>query len=322
MPKIRVDMKGVHRVAKRLATGERIEYHYAWRGGPRFWDTRSGSRVGSMEYIDSYREVIAAHAVRPTAKGTFQEVIDKFIASSTFRNMGERTRKDHIKRIVHSQGIEATFGAAPIAAFEDKRIRQQAYEWRDRFSKGTGDNMMATLQRIVSYGYEVGCLGEHHLLRIKKQNKTNRAAVIWLPDEIELFTSSAPTYIGRILDVAVETGLRPADINRLSREHFEIRSDGSGRILLRTNKSNRSKFASVPITTRMMAILNSLPADQNRIIVGERGEPFTDSAKLGQLVSRWRNQLGIRRELRLNTARAKRAREQSEPASEASSRHF
>ncbi len=48
-------MKGIHRVKRKLASGKRVEYHYAWRGGPRFWDSRSGIEKGSPEYSAAYR---------------------------------------------------------------------------------------------------------------------------------------------------------------------------------------------------------------------------------------------------------------------------
>jgi hypothetical protein len=35
---VRVRLNGIHRVRKRLATGQVRIYHYAWRGGPRLAD--------------------------------------------------------------------------------------------------------------------------------------------------------------------------------------------------------------------------------------------------------------------------------------------
>ena len=303
MTRVNVHLKGVHRAAKRLADGRLVQYHYAWRGGPRFWVSTSGIRVGSMAYIDAYREVCAAHAARHCTKGTFQEVIDAFVASGTFADLGERTRHDHLKNIANPQGIEQKFGTYPIATFNDPRIRHRVNKWRDGFSKGTGDNMIATLQRIVSYGHEEGLIGYHHLLRIKRRTTSNRADIIWLPDEVDTFVAGAPEYIGRILIVAVETGFRPGDLCVLDRSHFEPIPGSNGRILLRTKKSGQRKFAAVPVSERLARLLAELPPEQSRIIVWQQGKPYKTARKLGQLVSRWRDELGLRKNLRLYDAR-------------------
>jgi integrase len=296
-------MKGVHRVRKRLASGQLAEYHYAWRGGPRFWDNTMEPRVGSMEYIDLYREIIASHRAGPNPKGTFQEIINEFLDSSDFASLGDRTRKDHKKNIIKKGGIAEEFGNAPIAAFEEKRIRKEVLRWRDKFSSGTGDNIMATMQRLVSFAHERGILGENYLRGVRKQVKSNRAEVIWRQDEIDLMVKRAPKYVSNILVAAIETGYRPGDLNLLDRSHFEERPNGEGRILIRTQKSRGRNFASVPVTRRMKALLDSLPEDQTRIIVGANGQPWKNSQKLGQSISEWRDKLGIRKELRLYDAR-------------------
>ena len=288
---------------KRLSSGALAEYHYAWRGGPRFWDNTMEFRVGSMEYIDAYRETIAANSVGANARGTFQEVINEFLNSKTFRDLAPRTQHDHRKNIMHEKGIEAEFGSAPIAAFEQKRIRTEVLRWRDGFTNGTGDNMMATMQRLVSFGLDHGMLGEHHLLKIRKRIKSNRANVIWKQDEIDAFVEGAPAYVSRILIAAVETGYRPGDLNLLERSHIETRPGRRGRILISTQKSRGRNFASVPLTDRMAELIDSLPEDQTRIIVGANGKPWKNSQKLGQEVSKWRDELGIRKELRLYDAR-------------------
>ena len=51
---MRVHLKGIHRIERRLATGETRIYYYAWRGGPRI-----DAQPGTPEFIHSYQE---AHA--------------------------------------------------------------------------------------------------------------------------------------------------------------------------------------------------------------------------------------------------------------------
>ena len=298
--RVRIDLKGLHRVRKRLANGKMAEYHYAWRGGPRIWDNTMAYRPNSIEYVDAYR---TATMSQTSSKGKFQEVIDQFFESSDYKKLGERTRKDHWGNVSRSRGIEEEFGRAPISAFEDKRIRQEILQWRDTFTAGTGDNMMATMQRIISFAHERGLLSEHYLLRIRKQVKSNRASIIWKQPEIDFMIKGAPTYVSRILVAAVETGLRPGDLQILKRSDFETSNRNDGRIILKTRKSRGKNYASIPVTCRLAALIAELPEDQERIIVAADGKNFTNSDSMGRAISEWRDRLGIRRELRLYDAR-------------------
>ena len=109
---VRVLLSHIHRVRKRLANGTVTEYHYAWRGGPKIWDKKAPFKVGSVDYVEAYRR---AHDIRQDTKGSFQSVIDEFLASQEFLRLGERTRTDHRKNLIAANGIEKEFGKAPIS---------------------------------------------------------------------------------------------------------------------------------------------------------------------------------------------------------------
>jgi len=117
-----------------------------------------------------------------------------------------------------------------------------------------------------------------------------------LDDEINVFVVDAPEYTGRFLLAATETGIRPGVLVRLTRAHVRKSKHGR-RLLIRTGKRNR--MASIPVTPRMSALIEETPSDQFVLIAGARGRPQKNPAKLGQLVSHWRDKLGIRIELRL-----------------------
>ncbi|MCW3784191.1 tyrosine-type recombinase/integrase [Defluviimonas salinarum] len=297
---VKVSLKGIHRVRKRLADGRMAEYHYAWRGGPRIWDRTSPFRVGSIDYLEVYQRATTA---RQDVKGTFREIIEAFLSSREFAELSERTRQDHKKNIAQNDGIEARFGSAPIAVFESPKIRNMAINWRDTFSPGTGDNLMATLQRIVSFAYQRGLLGEHRLLKIHRRAKSNRADIVWSQAEIDAFVKGTPSYVGNILIAAVETGLRPGDLQIFGHRNIETTPGGHQRILLRTKKSNKKKFASVPVTPALAKLIARLPKDQDTFIVNSEGRPFANSNSLGKLISDWRDELGLRKELHLYDAR-------------------
>ena len=60
---VRVELKGIHRVTRKLVDGSSRRHHYAWRGGPKFWSSDSDIKEGSAEYVAA----LAACVERPKA---------------------------------------------------------------------------------------------------------------------------------------------------------------------------------------------------------------------------------------------------------------
>lgn len=295
---VRIDVRGIHRVTKKLASGKTVEYHYAFRGGPRFWRSDSGVPRHGPEYFAAYHEVLEQ---QQPSRGKFRSVLMSYLDSPEFRGLKPRSQSDIRKSIFGAGGIDDKFGDAPIKALDHPGIRKIAYKWRDGFSSPRkADHMMAHLSAIVSWARDRGILAQHHLLQTRKLYSVDRSDIIWTDDEIQTFIQGAPDYIARILLAATETGLRPGDLATLTRAHVHKSKNGR-RIVMRTGKRNR--LVSVPVTPRMAALIDTTPADQFVFLVGARGRPFKSSAKLGQLVSRWRDKLGIRSELHLYDAR-------------------
>lgn len=297
---VRINLTGIHRIRKKLADGTSREYHYAWRGrgAPRFWDSASGVRVGSPEYLAA---LAACSPKAAAAQGKFRAAIIAFMDSSDFTRLAPRTQADMRKSISHpTSGIDSKFGSAPIAAFDDPRIRAQALQWRDGIGGKVGDDRIRHLQRIVGFAIDRNMIRTNHLRDIRSVYKSNRAEIFWLPDEVEAFAAGAPAHVWRILAIALETGLRPGDLAQLSREHIH-RTPHGRRIVIWTQK--RKRLASIPVTDRMAALIDSTPEAQTRLIVNKKGLPYQHENYLGDAVSEWRDQLKLRRELRLYDAR-------------------
>lgn len=297
---VRVNLKGIHRVRKKVADGSIREYHYAWRGkgAPKFWESTSGVQIGSPDYL------AALAAVAPkaqAAKGKFREAIIAFMDSADFTGLAPRTQADMRKSIFHPKsGIDGRFGGAPIAAFNDPRIRAEALKWRDQIGGKVGDDRIRHLQRIVSFALDRRLVQINQLRDIRSVYKSNRAEIFWLPDEIEAFRKGSPAHVWRILAIALETGLRPGDLALLSREHIH-RTPHGRRIVIWTQK--RRRLASIPVTDAMAALIDAMPKDQDRLIVNKRGLPYQHENYLGDAVSEWRDKAKLRRELRLYDAR-------------------
>jgi hypothetical protein len=293
----RVDVKGIHRVTYTAASGAAIQYHYAWRGGPRFWRSDTGPKMHGPDYFAAYRNALEA---RSPSKGLFREILVAYQASPEFKRLRSRSQRDILGSINHPQGIDTKFGSAPIGVFNRPELRTIAYKWRDQFKPRQADHMMAHLGAIISWALDRGRLKAHHLRHVTKLYSTDRSEIVWTEDEIARFVTGAPDYVGRILIAATETGMRPGDLAKLTHAHVQ-KSAAGRRILLRTGK--RQRMASIPVTARMGTLIDATPPDREIILVGMRGAPFTDSTRMGQVVSQWRDKLSIRREIHLYDAR-------------------
>ncbi|UXU73664.1 MULTISPECIES: tyrosine-type recombinase/integrase [unclassified Paracoccus (in: a-proteobacteria)] len=296
----RVKLQGINRVRKRLADGSVREHHYAGRGkgAVKFWDSASPVRVGSPEYVEAFAR---ASRISTPAKGKFRSVILRFLESQDFSGLAQRTQSDMRKSFFHpTNGIDQKFGDAPLAAFDDPRIRRQALDWRDRIGGKVGDDRIRHLQRLVAFALDRAMIRQHHLMGIKSTYKSQRAEIFWMPEEIERFRKHAPNHVWRILAIALETGLRPGDLANLSREHIH-RTPHGHRIVIWTQK--RRRLASIPVTATMAELIAQTPAHQQRLIVNKAGHPYQHENYLGDAVSEWRDKLNIRSELRLYDAR-------------------
>lgn len=294
---VRIDVKGIHRVTYTTPSAAVIQYHYAWRGGPRFWRSDTGPALHGPDYFAAYRAALEA---RNPSKGLFREVLLAYLNSPEFKALRERTRRDIQGSVNHPLGIDAKFGSAPLPVISRPEIRTIAYRWRDQFKPRQADHMMAHLGAIISWALDRGYVTAHHLRHTTKLYSSDRSEIIWTDAEIALLVSRAPSFIGRILTAATETGMRPGDLANLTRGHIQ-KSAAGRRILFRTSK--RQRMASIPVTPAMGALIDATPADRDLILVGHRGGAFTEPARMGRFVSQWRDKLGIRRDIHLYDAR-------------------
>src|ERR1051325_10505064 len=134
---MRVPLKGINRVAKRLADGRTEVYYYAWKGGPRL-----RGKYGSPEFHASYNEAVARKLAR--APGLLMAVLQAFQRSQDFLRLADRTRTDYIAKI---KLIERKFGDLPLGALADRRTRGLFMEWRDQLATAS--------RRQADYGWVV-----------------------------------------------------------------------------------------------------------------------------------------------------------------------
>lgn len=290
---VRVQLEGVHRVRTRG-----VEYHYLFRGGPRFW--KSGdSRLGSPEYHRAYRDALdAVEKAKPANAATTQAMVDRFLSSPEFTGKRDRTRDDYRK---WAQRFSAEFGELELGAWEDPRSRRDLIQWRNTWghSPKQADYAVTVGVRILNWARENGEIDAHFCERIAKLYRPDRADIVWTPQDVEAFLSVAPPAARRILTVSLETGLRPGDAVALSRQHVQPTPAGR-RILIRTSK--RRRMASIPVSQELGQVLDATPANRMLILVSHNGRPLKVN-RASQYMGYWMAKAGLREELQWKDTR-------------------
>jgi hypothetical protein len=178
---MRLHIKGVHHVKVKLASGETVTYHYAWRGGPRLVGD-----PGSPEFLASY---VAAHRSRREPDGTtFHSVIVGYKASRDFVKLKPRTKSDYL-----IAKIEIVFGTLPLDALDDARVTRDFIEWRDSIahSPRQADYAWMVLMRLLSWARARGLTLYRPPERVDRLYHADRSENIWEAQHIAAFMAVA-----------------------------------------------------------------------------------------------------------------------------------
>jgi hypothetical protein len=200
---VRVELKGLHSVRKRLASGKTEIYYYAWRGGPRI-----KAEPGTPEFIRLFGE---AHAKRQTPPaGILFTLISEFKGSSDFPQHKDTARayRSYLKL------IEDEFGDMPIAALEDPGVRGEFKRWRDGMAATPrkADYAWTVLARVLSVAKDRGRISVNPCERGGRLDEADRTDKVWTDAELgNLFSvASAPLVSAAML--ALWTGQRQGNL--------------------------------------------------------------------------------------------------------------
>ena len=282
----------IHAVRRKVKTGIRFHF-YAWRGGPKFWEDTVHYPT-APEFFQAFAQVTARP--KPATYMT-PEMVDDFL-SSTAMPKGDRSQLD-----LRKWGLRFAdhFKDAPAVIFEDRGSRGEVNAWRALWKHSPKQHDMAGVHavRILNWAVEEGKLAEHHCHKLHRLYDVDRSEIVWTPADREAFNAVAPEWVRRILCAACETGLRPADLIKLTPAHVEETPMGR-RLRVRTNK--RKRLAHVPITPAMAAVIDSTPKNRLLILANASGKPLTPH-RASEGVRQWRDKAKLSDELRLYDAR-------------------
>ena len=254
-------MQGVHKVRKRLASGQIAVYHYAWRGGPRLPGT-----PGSPEFLAA---LAAAQTAAPAHhKGTLQEVFTAYQQSPAFTGLAEATRKGYARRI---PAIEAEFGDMPIKALSDPRVRGEFLDWRDMLaakSPREADYHMTVLALMLAWGKDRGRVSDNPAARPGRVYQPDRTDHIWTDSDIAAFLAKAGPHLRLPFLLALWTGQRRADVLTMPWGGYD------GQTIRLTQSKGRRRVV-IPVAADLKAALDATRRKAAVICVTSRGTRWT-----------------------------------------------
>lgn len=268
-------LTGLHVVKKRLASGIVRWNVYAWRGGPCI-HRQDGARPIITPAMLSQAMAARADASGKGQGDTFGAIIAAYRASPEFERLAESTRRDY-SRILDR--IDDQFGAAPIAAFEDRRMRREIIEWRDgwRSQPRTADKATVTMATVLGWAVNSALLSVNVAAGINHLHSADKSDEIWEPRHWEAL-ADAPTHLLQALRLASMTGLRLGDLVRLDWSQV-----GEKAIILTTRK--RKGRAVIPVVPELRAFLDKIERRSGAVLRNSRGQPWTESG-LGTVFQR------------------------------------
>lgn len=263
----RVRIKGLNRTVARAADGREVIYWYAWKGGPRL-----PGGPGSPEFLAAYAQAVAerkaAHAGPPD---TLAGLVARYKAAPEYRRLAPATRAEWARwldRIAADRAVSpeipdarTDIGGLPLAALDDRRVRRDLLAWRDRWADRprSADYAMQVLSRVLAFGLDRGELALNAAAGVGQlYDAAARGDQIWTAAEIARFQAAAGSpEVGHIVRLACLTGLRRADLCRLSWAHV-----GDVAIVIPTQKSRGRQTQVIPLLDETRQLLAEIRAQQ------------------------------------------------------------
>lgn len=258
-----VDLKGVYAVNVKGRT-----YHYAWRGrgAPRL-----RGEPGSAEYLSDLKA--AQESRKGGDKTRLSGLCAMFRASDAWNGRGPRpiSAKTKASWTTWLDRIQTEFGELRVEQFDRPQMRPIIIKWRDRFASTprAADMGVQVLSRLLSFGMAEGRLLNNICKGIDGIYSADRSGMIWTADDLVELEKHAAPEIMQAATLGALTGLRQADLLRLSWSHIKPHS-----IEIATGKSRRRKTTLIPIYGELRAYLDGLKKRATTVLVTTEGRPW------------------------------------------------
>ena len=253
-------MTGVHVVRKPLASGIDSWNVYAWRGGPSIHKC-TGPRPVITQAILSAALAAQAKATGRKSIESLDDVIDQYRASPEFTRLAPRTQTDYAMWLTR---ISGEFGPAPVAAFNDQRMRREVIEWRDKWAHQprSADRASVMMGTLLGWAMERAIVTINVAARIPQMHQVNKSDQVWEARHWQAVADAKdkdgqpamPSHLMDVIQLGHLTGLRLGDLVHLTWEQV-----GDKAIVIEHTRK-RKRRAVIPILPELRTLLQRLEA--------------------------------------------------------------
>lgn len=291
-------MKGAHRQAHERAGGRWAIYWYAWRGGPQLAvyaaDTRAEAEAleerGAVALARAWAE---ARDTRP-AIGQFGRVIVDYIASTDYADLKPATIAT---KSVWLDRMRDRFGRASVAEIAMDAVSAWLKDVERDHGKRARDHAKSALSSVAAWGRAPERAKEARLPATFEPTKDFKNAYhapaqdAWTAAEIEKLPK-VPAYVRNVLLLALNAGLRRADLCRVSWTNVDWKG---GAIRLVTSKGERRKRRIVvPLTPPLRKVLVDIGVEREGPILRHSGGGAWAPDGMAHAINRELKALGIK----------------------------
>lgn len=259
---MRVKLKGVHKVKRKLASGEVRVHFYAWRGGPRMV-----SEPGTTEFA---AEILAHKSqLAPPQMSTLESLITAFSDSPEYNALAKTTQDGHQYAF---RNILEEWPLFPLKFTQQRGMKAMIRKWHQSFAVNprTADQMLFSLSRVFTYGMSEEIIEKNPCTGIARLYTGTRKDSVWTDELISRFRAKAAKHLLIAFEMAIHTGQRQGDMLKLTWKQY----DGSH---LQLKQGKTGKPVRVKVHKRLKALLDELPRDTIRVLTNSRGRPWTNS---------------------------------------------
>ncbi len=255
---------GLHIVRKLRPGHDALWYVYAWRGGPCIHRAEGPRPRITPAIADAAAE--ARRATHRSQDDTVAGLIAAFKAPTCaeWAKIAPSTRANYTTWL---DRIREEFGATSLSVFQDRRIRGDVLEWRDRWlaQPRSADAAIETFARLLSWGVDRGRLTINVLSGVDRLYESDRSDLIWEARHFAAFFSHASVEIREGVELAAATGLRRGDLVALP---WSAISDHA--IVWRTAKSRGRNRITIPLLPETKALLARIKARHAATMAAQR----------------------------------------------------
>lgn len=258
-------LKGIHKVKRRLASGEVKVHFYAWRGGP---------KMLSAPGTEAFAAELAGHKQEraPVAVDTLDSLISAFEKSPAFGALAEKTRIAHEFAFAK---IRKEWPKLSLKLTQQRGMKAMIRKWHHTFAANprTADQMLFSLSRVFTYGIDEEMIDKNPCTGIARLYNGSRKDSVWTPQFIALFRAKAKPHLLLAFEMAIYTGQRQADLlsaawNQYDGTHLSFEQGKS-------KPGRPKKRVRVKVHSKLKALLDALPKDKLRILTNSRGRPWS-----------------------------------------------